>query len=392
MKKLLVASIPLVCTQSVFLEPPSYQERIRGVYENKIRQNAAPEKVFETFATLKQGKSFFMTPEDLFKAISPFNYSQSTSYKFLETRESFIIKAVDSNKDGRISFSEYFFFIVLLSTPTKFFKEKIRKQEGKINKAQFMDLMLDARKVSPQGKKLINSHGLDPRSVKITDEDFKQSCSHLFEEFFKHTEWITWESFKELKDSISEEILTYEFYKFNVEDQTISAEDFGKSIISYMPTSSIDMYLNRLENLELTGRVSLNQYLAFMFTLQEASLIHQKFQIEHEEHGILTKPEISKVLNEICNSSLYCRKKGLSISDSEIDIFIKLLDLDDSQSLEPEEIFSLIANISSQGTSQAMAPHFEEVTNELKRFLNALCKFCGIAPFLKVKTEERHHH
>ena len=36
-------------TLLVHSKPPPYNERIRGVYENKIRQYAKPEKVFETF-------------------------------------------------------------------------------------------------------------------------------------------------------------------------------------------------------------------------------------------------------------------------------------------------------------------------------------------------------
>ena len=387
MRRLLFISAPFAYSHFIMSEPPSYQEKIRGVYENKIRQNAAPEKIFETFASIKEGKKFYMSPKDLFHAITPFNHSHAIEKNAFEATESVIIKAVDSNKDGRISFAEYFFFVVLLSTPNSIFRDMINKRGGSINKDQFVEVMLEAKEISPQGKRLVKSNSLDPRSTNITNQDFKDSCENLHQELFKNAETITWDNFKGVKDLISEELLTYEFNRFNIEDGTISAEDFGKSMIAYMPTSMTDMYLNRLELIKTEERVSFNEYLAFMFALQESHLVHQKLLLEHLEHGILKKPQIGKVLNEICNTSLICCTKNLKISDLQVEIFIKILDLDDSGSLEPEEIVNLVTSIGSQGTGTVVAPNIYEVINEFKRFMNALFKFSGITPIFKVKSE-----
>ena len=388
MRRLLLSSIPILYSQTVFLEPPSYQEKIRGVYENKIRQNAAPEKVFETFASVKEGKRFFMTPTDLFKAITPFNYSPASSYNFLEKQESLIIRAFDANKDGRISFAEYFFFIVLLSTPNKYFRDFIKKSGNRIDRKGFTEMMLEAKKSSPQGKRLVNTKSIDPRSTNITDSNFQESCDIIFEEIFKNKEKVTWDDFRSLKDLISEELLTYEFYQFQVEDESITAEDFGKSIIAYMSTFLSEMYLSRLEKIKPTGRVTLKEYLAFMFVMQEAHVIHQKLLLEHMEHGNIETNNIRKVLNQVCSNSPYCSKKNLQISDLQIEVFINLLDLDSSGTLEPEELLHLVSNRGSQGTGQASAPNFEEVVTEFKKFLNVLLKFVGITPVFKPKAEK----
>ncbi|OMJ83050.1 hypothetical protein SteCoe_16081 [Stentor coeruleus] len=387
MRRLLLSSAPLLSTTFVLLEPPSYQERIRGVYENKIRQNALPEKVFETFASIKEGKKFYMTPADLFKALTPFNYSAATNYNFFKEREILIIKAVDANRDGKVSFSEYFFFIVLLSTPAKELKRMFEVKGGKLNMGKFLEVMLEAKNKSPQGKRLANSIALDPRSTNITDRDFKESCSTLFEEFFSNKESIEWEEFKELRDKISEELLTYEFYSFEVENNCISAEDFAKSLIAYMPTSLSDMYLSRLESLKVEGCVSLENYLAFMFVMQEAQLVQKKLLIEHAERGTLHEHHISKVLKSICDNIEFCKNRNIKISDLQISIFMKLLDLDDSKSLEPNEIINLVSSRGSQGTSQSANPNFGEVVNDFKRFLNSLLKFSGINPFFKVNED-----
>lgn len=391
MRRLLLASLPLAFSQTLILEPPSYQEKIRGVYENKIRQNAAPEKVFETFASVKEGKRFFMTPNDFFHAIIPFNYSHAIEKLAFNPSESLIIRAIDANKDGRISFPEYFFFIVLLSTSNNYFKDLIKKREGKLDCNQFIEVLLEAKKNSPQGKKIVGSNKLDPRSTTISEEDFKESCLNLFDELFKHNKEITWHDFRDMKDLISEELLKYEFYRFASEDDTISIEDFGKSIVAYMPTSMIEMYLSRLESLGIQGKVTLQEYLAFMFVMQESNLIHQKLLLEHMEHGELERSHITKVLVDICKNSRFCHKNALKITDVQIEMFFRLLDLDDSNSLDPEEIFNLVSSRGTQGTSQSMNPDFSEVVNEFKKFMNAFLKFSGITPVFKVKEEKLSH-
>lgn len=44
---------------------------------------------------------------------------------------------------------------------------------------------------------------------------------------------------------------------------TISLEDFAKSIIAYIPTGKINIYLDRMEEIQFKGRVSFEQFLAF---------------------------------------------------------------------------------------------------------------------------------
>jgi hypothetical protein len=57
------------------LQYPSTKDRIRGEYENKIRRDSPPEKIFETFATVNENGRLYMTHYDLFKAICPYNYA-----------------------------------------------------------------------------------------------------------------------------------------------------------------------------------------------------------------------------------------------------------------------------------------------------------------------------
>ena len=58
------------------------QDRIRGTYENKIRFFSPPEKIFETFASVKldDGK-LVMSYSDFFKALTPYNHTELKSSK-----------------------------------------------------------------------------------------------------------------------------------------------------------------------------------------------------------------------------------------------------------------------------------------------------------------------
>lgn len=107
---------PIMCgSYLLHCKPPPYNERIRGVYENKIRQFAKPEKVFETFASIKEGKTCYMSPADVFKTFTPYNFSENRDMEdFFAHHESQLIKLIDANGDGQISFAEYVFLVILL--------------------------------------------------------------------------------------------------------------------------------------------------------------------------------------------------------------------------------------------------------------------------------------
>lgn len=388
MRRLLLVSLPLLSTSHLLLEPPSYQERIRGVYENKIRQNASPEKVFETFASVKDGRKFFMSPNDLFKAITPFNYSPNSAYDFFKDRESFIISIVDANKDGRISFPEYFFFVVLLSTNASQFEKMFKKRGGRLGADEFTEMMIEAKNNSPQGKRLVNTHGLEPRSTFITDEDFKESCENLFAEMFDSGFKMNFEHFLEIRQKISEELLVYEFFRFPVDDFTISIEDFCKSLIAYIPASLTDMYLKRLTSLELAGRVTLKQYTSFMLVTQETHTLHQLLIQEYNRNGALGKTKLMKVLKDVLKKIPNSEEKQLEISELQVEAFLKLLDLDESGTLTPDEIMYLVTSKGSQTSFHEANPNLDEVIYEFKRFVNALMKFTGVGPVFKINTED----
>ncbi|GLE11788.1 hypothetical protein PINS_up024454 [Pythium insidiosum] len=66
---------------------PSFSERTIGNYENRLRRFSSPERVFEYFSSVEIDKQFYMTREDLARAVTPYTYRSgapltSPNYKF----------------------------------------------------------------------------------------------------------------------------------------------------------------------------------------------------------------------------------------------------------------------------------------------------------------------
>ena len=109
-------------------EAASRADKIRGAYENKIRFFAPPEKMFEVFSTLKSPEGELrMSYADFLQTMTPYNHGKLQDKDFIEDfvkeHTPRILSKVDVNKDGEISFTEFFFFLLLLQIPAS----KIRK-------------------------------------------------------------------------------------------------------------------------------------------------------------------------------------------------------------------------------------------------------------------------
>ena len=95
----------------------SRSEKIRGNYENKIRFFSPPEKSFEIFAGEKTEEGEMrMSYKDFLHAMTPYCYTPffEDSEEYLKEHKPAILEKVDADGDGTISFTEYFFFLVLL--------------------------------------------------------------------------------------------------------------------------------------------------------------------------------------------------------------------------------------------------------------------------------------
>lgn len=78
-----------------------------------------------------------MSYSEFLKALTAFNYSTPKAYKnyfakYEDTVNS-ILHIADVDKNGQISFTEFFFFVLMMQTTSKSIKSEFKKTGGKMN-------------------------------------------------------------------------------------------------------------------------------------------------------------------------------------------------------------------------------------------------------------------
>lgn len=112
----------------------SRPEKIRGNYENKIRFFSPPEKSFEVFSGQKTEEGEMrMSYKDFLHAMTPYCYTPyfEDTDEYLKEHKPAILAKVDADGDGTISFTEYFFFLVLLQSSDRDLRKVFKKHEDK---------------------------------------------------------------------------------------------------------------------------------------------------------------------------------------------------------------------------------------------------------------------
>ena len=128
---------------------------IRGSYENKIRFFSPPEKCFEVFATEKlESGEMRMSYKDFLRAITPYCHTPffEDTDEYLKENTPAILKQIDADGDGTISFTEFFFFLTLLQVSPQRLRRAMKKYpEGKVTKEQCSELLREIRKSTQAG-------------------------------------------------------------------------------------------------------------------------------------------------------------------------------------------------------------------------------------------------
>ncbi|KAL4086808.1 hypothetical protein PRIC1_014009 [Phytophthora ramorum] len=65
---------PSSLSEGVSFDKPTFSERTVGSYENRLRKFSAPERVFEYFSSVEIDRHYFMTRDDLARAVTPYTY------------------------------------------------------------------------------------------------------------------------------------------------------------------------------------------------------------------------------------------------------------------------------------------------------------------------------
>ncbi|KAF1792585.1 EF-Hand 1, calcium-binding site [Phytophthora cactorum] len=69
-----VSCSPPTRLEAAQFDKPTFTERTVGSYENRLRKFSSPERVFEYFSSVELDKEYYMTRDDLARAVTPYTY------------------------------------------------------------------------------------------------------------------------------------------------------------------------------------------------------------------------------------------------------------------------------------------------------------------------------
>jgi Ca2+-binding EF-hand superfamily protein len=347
-------------------------------YENRIRDYSTPDKIFRYFATLKADSEVFMTPDDFVRSITP-GMKQPEGLGLDQFRKFDLQKLNRSHKDelecglsegsifyklgqsGLISFSDYIFLLVLLSTPPRMFEIAFKmfdlNGDGDVEYEEFSRVRDVIRSQT--------SIGMRHRDHANTGNTLKEMSSALSTYFFgpQLDKKLTVEKFLDFQRQLQTEILLLEFNRYMPEDGRITERDFAHILLLYAglnETKRVRM-LKRvkkefIEENENNKGITFEEYLDFYNVLKHINDIDTALMFYHVAGASIDKPTLKHVAKTVAK---------VSLSDHVVDVVFVLFDEDDDGELSNKEFVSVMKRRMMRGLEKPKDTGFTKLLSAM---------------------------
>lgn len=266
-------------------------------YEKRVRELSPREKVFEYFASVRDGKSFSMTAGDMMRSVVPVYPPEGSdvvragslpgepSPHVHDEEPSKFIASFDIDGDDNINFDEFLLFQTLLSIPLDDLEVAFRLMDkdgsGKVDRYEFGQ-MLDALHAQA-GKPSVTMR----KSVHSTEDDLHGLMSTFFGASGKLQ--LSLEAFRSFVSDLREELVRLEFQYYDWRHKGgIAGRDFAHSIISCARLKHVDQYLDRCQNMpaELAqAQVSFQDFKEFRDMWSQLKLLMVALEFQKNTSG-----------------------------------------------------------------------------------------------------------
>lgn len=161
--------------------PPTNSENNQGIKENKVRFFGTPKEIYKQFASIEDSEGEkAMSYEDFFRALTPYKYQKpKANKKYFETyaaQVDKIMRIADVDKEGTVTFTQFFFYVVVCQTPSKHIKTAFGKAGGEMDLDTFTKCIASHRKKSVFGQK----HKMQKRQEEEFMETNRIMCKRIF--------------------------------------------------------------------------------------------------------------------------------------------------------------------------------------------------------------------
>ncbi len=210
-----------------------------------------------------------------------------------------------------------------------------------MNKTQFAEELLKLK--IKQNAKSVQKSAIDARKIKTEDQEYVETLQRIIDNFFAGKAEITFEEVSKLKSKMTEDLWNYEFFTYNPdESNTISLKDWMQSIVVCMTGGKIERYLKRIKKVskhfDENERVTLKQYLAFQYFLQNVDILKNKVV----QYRYMDYEMFETIIQAFNKDNDYCRSNRTKVSDVQAKALFLLLDVDGSGELEQEEVMEVL--------------------------------------------------
>lgn len=340
--------------ETKYLFGDDYRRRVFFNYEKRIRLTSPPEKVFEYFASIRtENGEVFMTPGDLMRAVVPvFPPSESNCVRGghlkgerppgeLQCAPSEFFMLFDVNGDGLISFAEYIFLVTLLSIPESSFSVAFKMfdldHNGEIDMDEFKKVMTLMRTYNRQGRQHRDGRRFGHNKVSSGLVENGGLIQYFFGKDGKTA--LRHETFVQFLRDLHDEITRLEFAHYDHKLRgTISAKDFGLSMVASADMSHTSKFLDRVEELNKNPhlkdvRVTYEEFKKFAELRNSLRPLALAIFSHGKVNGLLTKEDFQRAASHVC---------GISLTQNVIDIIFHVFDTNGDGSLSSDEFLRVL--------------------------------------------------
>lgn len=361
-----------------------------GNYENRIRSLSSPEKLFTYFSTIVDDVTGerFMTLRDFINAITPYDFRKGSSdftgslgpsgkihvktdeqrHEAAEAAQQDIpsstlefFKLFDTDYDGLISFSEYIFFVSLLSVPPRHAEMAFHMFDidgnGQVDVNEFRKFMHIIQEQSSLASRKVRA---SPQQ-RVEGRNSQQKNQGLIEQFFgkdgnRHLSLAQWTDFLQ---QLHREVLVLEFTRFEdpAHPNTMSAYDFAMNLAGYARVNEVTVYVQNMDLIRRrypNTRITFQQYEQFHVVLQSLDDIAFALSTFRRANGDIKRKDFARATRAATN---------IDLDPDLIDIVFDIFDRNNDGKLNPSEFLTLMQQRKFRGFENSRDTGFVRLLN-----------------------------